>query len=339
MKFDAVVGNPPYQVTANGEANGSDPIYHLFIDAGRAAGARGTFIHPGRFLFKAGKTPKDWNEKILNDEHFKVVRYWSNSGSIFPTVDIKGGVAVTYWDTKHTFKKIGVFTNYPELRSILDKVTCCDDFKSLSETIYTQTKYDLNKLYKDFPQYKSAIGSNGSDKRLRSNAFDKLDIFTEEPQDGYCAIHGLIRNKRVVRYFPTKYLELNPIFSKYKVLVPEANGSGAIGEVLSTPLIGKPLIGFTGSYIAIGQFTSIENANACMKYIKTKFARTLLGTLKVTQHNPSETWANVPLQDFTVSSDIDWSKSIAEIDQQLYAKYGLSAAEINFIETTIKPMR
>lgn len=76
-----------------------------------------------------------------------------------------------------------------------------------------------------------------------------------------------------------------------------------------------------------------------MKYIKTKFARTLLGTLKVTQHNPSETWANVPLQDFTVSSDIDWSKSIAEIDQQLYAKYGLSAAEINFIETTIKPMR
>lgn len=239
---------------------------------------------------------------------------------------------------------MGVFTNYPELRSILDKVTCCDDFKSLSETIYTQTKYDLNKLYKDFPQYKSAIGSNGSDKRLRSNAFDKLDIFTEEPQDGYCAIHGLIRNKRVVRYFPTKYLELNPIFSKYKVLVPEANGSGAIGEVLSTPLIGKPLIGkpligFTGSYIAIGQFTSIENANACMKYIKTKFARTLLGTLKVTQHNPSETWANVPLQDFTVSSDIDWSKSIAEIDQQLYAKYGLSAAEINFIETTIKPMR
>ena len=93
-----------------------------------------------------------------------------------------------------------------------------------------------------------------------------LDIFTEEPQDGYCAIHGLIRNKRVVRYFPTKYLELNPIFSKYKVLVPEANGSGAIGEVLSTqligePLIGEPLIGFTGSYIAIGQFTSIENAN------------------------------------------------------------------------------
>lgn len=146
MKFDAVVGNPPYQVTANGEANGSDPIYHLFIDAGRAAGARGTFIHPGRFLFKAGKTPKDWNEKILNDEHFKVVRYWSNSNEIFPSVDIMGGIAITYWDTKQTFKKIGVFTNYPELRSILDKVTCRDDFKSLSETIYTQTKYDLNKL-------------------------------------------------------------------------------------------------------------------------------------------------------------------------------------------------
>ena len=79
MKFDAIVGNPPYQVMANGDANGSDPIYHLFIDAGRAVCHRGTFIHPGRFLFNAGKTPKDWNDKMLNDEHYKVVRYWANS--------------------------------------------------------------------------------------------------------------------------------------------------------------------------------------------------------------------------------------------------------------------
>jgi hypothetical protein len=76
-----------------------------------------------------------------------------------------------------------------------------------------------------------------------------------------------------------------------------------------------------------------------MKYIKTKvFARAMLGTLKVTQHNPKSTWKNVPLQDFTATSDIDWSRSIAEIDQQLYAKYGLDQHEIDFIETRVKEM-
>ena len=75
-----------------------------------------------------------------------------------------------------------------------------------------------------------------------------------------------------------------------------------------------------------------------MKYIKRKFARAMLGTLKVTQDNPRETWLNVPLQDFTTNSDIDWSKSVSEIDKQLYKKYGLSEDEIKFIESKVKEM-
>ena len=132
-------------------------------------------------------------------------------------------------------------------------------------------------------------------------------------------------------------------FATYKIFVPKANGSGAIGEgaptiVIGQPALGQPYTGHTQSFISIGNFSSQREAENCQKYVKTKFARTLLGVLKVTQDNPKKTWANVPLQDFTPSSDIDWSKSITEIDQQLYAKYGLSAAEINFIETAIKPM-
>ena len=125
---------------------------------------------------------------------------------------------------------------------------------------------------------------------------------------------------------------------KYKVLVPKANGSGAIGEVLSTPMVGEPMVGYTGSFIGIGAFeTQVESEN-CMKYIKTKFARAMLGTLKVTQDNPRETWLNVPLQDFTTNSDIDWSKSIPEIDKQLYKKYDLSPEEISFIESKVREM-
>lgn len=338
MKFDAIVGNPPYQIMATGEANGSDPIYHLFIDAACKLGEKVSFIHPARFLFNAGKTPKDWNEKMLNDEHYKVVQYWANSGDVFPTVDIKGGVAVTYWDKNKTFEKIGTFVAHEPLRTALEKVLAIKGFKSLTDSIYPQNKYEFSTLYKDYPHYKNIIGSDGADKRLRPNAFDKLDVFTENQSKGEIPIHGLIKNKRVIRFINSKYIEASENLDKYKVLVPKANGSGAIGEVLSTPMVGEPMVGYTGSFIGIGAFETQVEAENCMKYIKTKFARAMLGTLKVTQDNPRETWLNVPLQDFTANSDIDWNKSIPEIDRQLYKKYGLSKDEIAFIETKVKEM-
>lgn len=338
MKFDAIVGNPPYQIMATGEANGSDPIYHLFIDAACKLGEKVSFIHPARFLFNAGKTPKDWNEKMLNDEHYKVVQYWANSGDVFPTVDIKGGVAVTYWDKNKTFEKIETFVAHEPLRTALEKVLAIKGFKSLTDSIYPQNKYEFSTLYKDYPHYKNIIGSDGADKRLRPNAFDKLDVFKENQSKGEIPIHGLIRNKRVIRFINSKYIEASENLDKYKVLVPKANGSGAIGEVLSTPMVGEPMVGYTGSFIGIGAFETQDEAENCMKYIKTKFARAMLGTLKVTQDNPRETWLNVPLQDFTTNSDIDWSKSVPEIDKQLYKKYGLSADEVEFIESKVREM-
>ena len=338
MKFDAIVGNPPYQIMATGDANGSDPIYHLFIDVACKLGEKVSFIHPARFLFNAGKTPKDWNEKMLNDEHYKVVQYWANSGDVFPTVDIKGGVAVTYWDKNKTFEKIGTFVAHEPLRTALEKVLAIKGFKSLTDSIYPQNKYEFSTLYKDYPHYKNIIGSDGADKRLRPNAFDKLDVFTENQSKGEIPIHGLIKNKRVIRFINSKYIEASENLDKYKVLVPKANGSGAIGEVLSTPMVGEPMVGYTGSFIGIGAFETQVEAENCMKYIKTKFARAMLGTLKVTQDNPRETWLNVPLQDFTTNSDIDWSKSIPEIDKQLYKKYNLSKDEIEFIESKVREM-
>lgn len=125
--------------------------------------------------------------------------------------------------------------------------------------------------------------------------------------------------------------------------MPNSNGSGAIGEVLSTPLIGTPLIlapfvGFTETFISIGAFDAKSEAENCLKYVKSKFARTMLGVLKVTQHNPREKWKKVPLQDFTSQSDIDWNESVPSIDEQLYAKYRLDEKEIAFIEEKIRPM-
>ena len=95
---------------------------------------------------------------------------------------------------------------------------------------------------------------------------------------------------------------------------------------------------YTQTFIAIGKFDSISEVKNVQKYVKTKFARAMLGVLKITQDCPGPKWAYVPLQDFTPRSDIDWLKSIHEIDLQLYRKYGLNVEEINFIEENVKEM-
>ena len=341
MKFNAVVGNPPYQLMASGDANGSDPIYHLFIDAACQIGERVSFIHPARFLFNAGKTPKEWNQKMLNDEHYKVVKYWSNSADVFPTVDIKGGVAVTYWDKTQSFGKIGVFVSYPELRSILEKVKG-DNFKTFSDIVYPRDLYRLDEtLYIENPWAENRQ-SSGHKYDVGSNVFDVLsELFSdEEPKDDYkyAKILGRQGSDRIESWIRRDYLKVPDNFEYFKVFVPKSNGSGAIGEVLSTPMVGEPMVGSTTTFLSIGKFSSENEAIACLKYIKTKFARTMLGTLKVTQDNPKPTWAYVPLQDFTPNSDIDWTKSIINIDGQLYKKYNLSPEEIAFIESKIKAM-
>ena len=342
MNFDAIVGNPPYQTMATGDASGSDPIYHLFIDVACKLGKKVTFIHPGRFLFNAGKTPKDWNEQMLNDEHFRIVRYWTNSSDVFPSVDIKGGVAVTFWDKNKTFEKIGTFIVHSELRSILKKVKT-DDFSSFADLVYPRTLYRFTDvLYKENP-WAVERPSKGHLYDMSSNVFRLFpELFLDEkPNDGneYASIYGLDNKKRNYKWIKKSYVKVPDNFDFYKVLVPAANGSGAIGEVLSTPVIGQPVIGHTETFLSIGKFNTQEEAENCMKYVKSKFARTMLGTLKITQHNIQETWANVPLQDFSEGSDISWTGTVEEIDRQLYAKYGLSVDEIAFIEEKVREMK
>ncbi len=128
------------------------------------------------------------------------------------------------------------------------------------------------------------------------------------------------------------------ILDKYSVLLSKANGAGHFGETLSASIIAEPNEGYTQTFIAVGAFDNKQEALNAEKYIKTKFARAMLGVLKITQDCPGPKWKCVPLQDFTESSDIDWSASINNIDRQLYSKYSLSEEEINFIESKVKEM-
>ncbi len=342
MKFNAIVGNPPYQ--EEGENTRKAPIYHLFYDVAFKLAPIVTLITPGRFLFKAGQTPMEWMEKMLSDTHFKVIRYFQKSNIIFPNVDIKGGVAIGLRDVNREFGAIKFFSEFPELVSILSKVSHHVSFVSgefaemvSSQGIYRFSEYALTNI----PRI-SQIQGKGTAAKITSNAFENLpEIFVQSEQEcgnNGVRIMGRVKGFRQIRWINSQYLQTCEYLNYYNVFVPEANGTGAIGEVLSTPVIGVPVIGHTDTFLSIGKFASAEEASACLKYVKSKFARCLLGTLKATQHNPKDAWTNVPMQDFTSNSDIDWSKSIPGIDMQLYAKYELSDEEISFIESMIKPM-
>ena len=336
--FDFVIGNPPYQDEGVGNKTFAPPVYHLFLEESFKVSDKVELIHPARFLFDAGSTPKAWNKKMLQDPHFKVVHYEANASNVFPATDIKGGVAITYRDAIRNFGAIGTFTAYPELNSILHKVRKLTE-GTLDSIVTNRGTYRFSELvYREEPDEMTKI----SDSRILSGAFERFPKFFSDNRPNsdkeYIRIYGKENGKRVYKWIRKDYVKENKNLYKYKIMLPKANGSGAIGEVLSTPLIGTPLIGYTETFISIGAVDTQEEAEAILKYVKSKFARVMLGVLKITQDNTRQTWRMVPIQDFTSSSDIDWSKSVHEIDLQLYKKYGLSDEEISFIETNVKEM-
>ena len=344
MKFDYIIGNPPYQDSTIGENRTySPPIYNKFIDQAIMVAKKVELIHPARFLFNAGSTPKEWNRKMLNDKHFKVLYYEENSGKIFPNTDIKGGIVISYYDKNSDFGAIEIFTPNIHLNSILNKVKSHEGFNSFSNIVISSYTYHFTKrLYEDFPELKGLL-SKGHEYDLKSNVLEKLDkVFYEEaPNDNrkYIRILGRQNNSRVYKYIHESYINKVPNLHKYKAFMSGATGTGSFGETITVPIVGKPGDGATETFLSIGSFDSIGELSAAIKYIKTKFLRTMYGILKRTQANTPGKWKYVPLQDFTKKSDIDWSKSVADIDRQLYKKYGLSDEEISFIETHVKEMK
>jgi len=339
MKFTAVVGNPPYQEkTKNSRDN---PIYPYFLDESFKLADLVCLISPGRFLFNAGQTSKEWNKKMLQDEHFKVLFFEQKSSKIFPNTDIKGGVAITLRDFNKIIGPIGVFSAFQELSPVLQKVLS-GNFQPVSKIIFSNSSYKFNdKLYEENPDLKGRV-KESEERSIGTNVFDVFpEIFSDKCLDkNKCiCIYGRKNEKRIFKWIKRKYVSEHPSLDKYKVFVTKSSGSGTFGEVLSKPLLGEPTVGATQTFISFGAFKTKIEAKNCIKYIQSKFCRTMLGTLKVTQHSPKNTWKNVPLQDFTDKSDIDWSKSISEIDQQLYAKYDLDKKEIDFIETHVKEMK
>lgn len=339
MKFDFVIGNPPYQDENVGENNQAKPVYNLFMDSAYSVGEVVELITPARFLNQAGATPKEWNKRMLNSSKFKVLSYFEDSSKVFNGVDIKGGVVITYFDNCANYEPIGVFIKDENLRGIYDKVK-----KHLNENIgdlvHSPDAYRFtNEMFNENPELINRTDKAHA-KAVASSVFERYpEVFIEDKREGYVRVIGRKDGERKSLYIKGSYLNDPGNLHTWKVLVAGAIGTGTFGEALSDFIVVEPESAHTQTFVSMGEFRTQYEAEGLCKYLKTKFARALLGIMKTTQNNQSKmVWSKIPLQNFTNSSNIDWSASIVNIDKQLYKKYNLSDKEINFIETKVKEM-
>lgn len=332
QKFDFVISNPPYQQLLSGATVLN--IYPGFILNGSIIANKSIMVHPARAFRGAGRFVKEHVEEILDNPHFSV-EYKTNDGSIlFPGTDIKGGVIITKFDPATLQNGFSDLIE-EELANICFKVESQIGFKSILDSIYSYGDNRISDLAREelFEEMKNAPNKS----HFKTNIFDTIpELFENEPTDEIDK-YGIIgfSKTRKIKYIPKKYVFMSDKWeNKWKVFLP--GSSGSLGGKIGKPYVGNGMFLCTQTFIAFGMFETEEEANNCSKYLITRFARAILSKLKVTQHNAKGTWLHVPVQDFTVNSDIDWTKSIDEIDHQLYKKYSLTAEEIHWIKNNIQ---
>lgn len=340
---EIILGNPPYQNEAVGEQKTfNEPTYNHFMDAAYIVSGVVEMIHPARFLSNAGGTPKPWNKKMLGDRHLSIKSYKGQSDKVFADTEIKGGVAISLRDKFVDHEPVGVFTPYPELNSIMRKVVERNDFTPMSSIVVTRTAYRFTKLMHDENPTAAALLSKGHLYDVSTNVFERLPqiFFDTKPDDGhkYVRILGRANNERTYKYVRRDYLRPVINLDSYKVLLTKSNGAGSFGETLTPQFVEGPAVANTETFISLGNFHTAEEATNVKTYLSTRFAMALLGAKKTTQDISPEKWMYVPMQNFTPSSDIDWTKTVGEIDEQLYGKYRLDKSEKDFLNSNVKPM-
>ena len=335
MQFQAVVGNPPYQVSDGGGTGSSAlPIYNNFVDISKSLiPSYISMIIPSRWML-GGKGLDDFRADMINDTHIRVMHDYLDSKFCFSQVSVEGGVCYFLMDCDNTGKCMFVSHSEKGLNKKERLLTDGD-----SEVIVRSI--DAVPIVKKTKDKRGVFSSIVSTRNLFKVNESKL-IKTKKPVE----VFGRFNNRRDIRYlanYDTKDCRARSFLGKYKVFVSKADGAaGFLGNPVPARVIGLPELGgkntiCTETFLAVGPFDTEYEAKAVMKYMSTRFFRFLVGARKL-KNMTQETYSFVPMQDFSKRSDIDWSKSVAEIDQQLYKKYGLDKKEIDFIESMIKPM-
>ena len=215
------------------------------MDASFEVSEKVELIHPASFLFNAGSTPKAWNEKMLNDEHFKVLYYEEDGHKIFPTLTtpLRGGVAITYRDAGKNYGAIMAFTKYPEINDILHRIIYAGSFKTIMNIVYSRTSYRFTEvMHSEHPEARYREDKNGKnigflrkghDYDMSSNIMKLIPIifYDKEPNDGktYIKILGRTNNKRIYKYIRRNYGKSSDNLNIYKVNIAQSSGCGEFG--------------------------------------------------------------------------------------------------------------
>lgn len=320
MKFDVIIGNPPYQLSDGGYRVSASPIYHKFVQQAKKLNPRYLgMIIPARW-FAGGKGLDEFRDEMLNDNRIRQIHDFIEAADCFPGVQIKGGVCYFLWDrdnrgdctvVTHRGNEVGK----PAVRPLLEKN--CNVFIRYNEAIEV-----LHKVRAKETQFMETIVSArkpfGFPTTFHGHKQKKLGDITLYENEG-------------ISYVGKSEIENHVDWvEKFKVFIPEA-GSGSDSfphPILGKPFLGEPNTACTETYLVIGPFSSAEESQNVISYISTRFFRFLVLLKKPSQHATSKVYSFVPIQDFSES----WT------DEKLYAKYGISEDEIKFIESMIRPM-
>jgi hypothetical protein len=344
MKFNVIVGNPPYQQSDLGaNKNSASPIYNEFVDIAKKLNPDYiSMIMPTRW-YAGGKDLDTFRDKMLNDIHISELHDFLKPELIFKNINLRGGICYFLWNKSYDNSKslTKVFTYNEDLKPKINsrnlKTEDSDILIRHSIAVEMLRKIKTHKDFESFDNFVSARKPFGLEANiiLKSNLFRSSNNGLKNPV--ICYGKG-----KKIGYLNREEITKNYVWiDKFKVFTPRANNIGTeLNDDNLNTFIGAPNTICTESYIVVGvdlKLNELSAKNLC-KYLTTKFARFQHSIGKASQDATSKTYKFIPLQNFTSKSDIIWSKSIEEIDKQLYKKYRLTKEEISFIESMIKPM-
>jgi site-specific DNA-methyltransferase (adenine-specific) len=322
MKFDVIVGNPPYQLETGGSGRQAKPVYHIFVQQAKKMNPRYlTMIIPSRW-FAGGMGLDDFREEMLKDKSIRKMVDYSNAKDCFSGISVSGGVNYFLWDRDN-------------------KGPC--EFACIHNGISNTANRELD----EFPvlvRYNNAIDIIHKIKGKNGNSISSI-VSSINPFGFVTSSRGQKgKNKDSVALYSSEgksFVNISQVekghewLKKYKVMLSQTTSEHA-GEadkngqfrVISKILTLEPNEVCTHSYIIIGPFNTKQEADNLNNYLKTKFSRFLLLQAISSIHITKEKFIFVPMQDFSES----WT------DEKLYKKYGLTQDEIAFIESMIRPM-
>lgn len=319
MKFDVIIGNPPYQLSDGGNGASAKPIYHLFVEQAKKLKPRYlTMIIPARW-YAGGKGLDNFRNSMLTDDRLRIMNDFVNASDCFTGVEIKGGVCYFLWDRDY-------------------RGDCTVISHSGNKIISTMSRPLLEKNCDTFIRYNDAIQILHKVQALQEKTFDTI-VSARKPFGFATDFRNYAKNvdmahciklyaQKDIGYISRSQVEKNAEWiDLWKVYIPEAIGSGNMETDIVKPLLGEPKTACTETYVVVSPTTNKAMAENIISYINTKFFHFLLGLKKITQHTTSKTYSFVPMQDF----------SQPLTDKILYAKYKLTDDEIDFIESAIGP--